>query len=88
MEGRRHGRGGGGVGDAWGCEARARRQVPTSGGRRRGAGGEDWESSPCNTYAKWRDVLESSGDWQAAWDIYKCVLIHSFTLWHLHFTRL
>ena len=43
MEGRRHGRGGGGVGDAGGCGARVRRHVPTSGGRRRGAGGEGWE---------------------------------------------
>ena len=44
MEGRRHGRGGGGVGDAGGCGALASRHVPTSGGRRRGAGGEGWES--------------------------------------------
>ena len=44
MEGRRHGRGGGGVGDAGGCGARARRHVPTSGGCRRGAGGERLES--------------------------------------------
>ena len=28
MEGRMHGRGGGGVGDAGGCGARARRHVP------------------------------------------------------------
>ena len=44
MEGRRHGRGMGGVGDAGGCGARARRHVPTSGGCRRGVGGEGWES--------------------------------------------
>ena len=44
MEGRRHGRGGGGVGDAGGCGAHARRHVPTRGGCRRGAGGEGWES--------------------------------------------
>ena len=44
MEGTRHGRGGGGVGDAGGCGARSRRHVPTSGGRRRGVGGEGWES--------------------------------------------
>ena len=44
MEGRRHGRGGGGVGDAGGYGARARRHVPTSGERRLGAGGEGWES--------------------------------------------
>ena len=44
MEGRRHGRGWGEVGDARGCGARARRHVPTSGGCRRGAGGEGWES--------------------------------------------
>ena len=37
MEGRRHGRGGGAVGDAGGCGARARRHVPTSRGRRRRA---------------------------------------------------
>ena len=44
MEGRRHGRGWGGVGDAGGCGACACRHVPTSGGCRRGAGGEGWES--------------------------------------------
>ena len=44
MEGIRHGRGGGGVGDAGGCGACAHRHVATSGGRRRGAGGEGWES--------------------------------------------
>ena len=44
MDGRRHGRGRGGVGDAWGCRARARRHVPTIGGRRRWAGGEGGES--------------------------------------------
>ena len=44
MEGRRHGRGWGDVGDARGCGARARRHVPTSGGCKRGAGGEGWES--------------------------------------------
>ena len=30
------------MGDAGGCGARARRHVPTSGGCRRGAGGEVW----------------------------------------------
>ena len=44
MEGRRHSRGCGGVGDAGGCGAHARRHVPTSGGRRRGEGREGWES--------------------------------------------
>ena len=44
MEGRRHGRGWGGVRDAGGCGGRTRRHVPTSGGCRRGAGGEGWES--------------------------------------------
>ena len=44
LEGRRHGRGSGGVGDAGGCGARAPRHVSTSGGRRRGAGGEGWVS--------------------------------------------
>ena len=44
MEGRWHSRGGGGVGDAGSCAPRVRRHVPTSGGRRRGAGGEGWES--------------------------------------------
>ena len=44
MKVRRHGRGWGGVGDAGGCSARARRHVPTSGGCRRVASGEGWES--------------------------------------------
>ena len=44
MEGGRHGRGGGGVGAAGGCGAHARRHVPTSGVRRRGAGAEGRES--------------------------------------------
>ena len=44
MEGRRHSRGWGEVGDAGGCRARARRHVPASGGCRRGAGGKGWES--------------------------------------------
>ena len=44
MEGRRYGRGGGGVRDARGCGTRARRHVPTCGGRRRGPGGEGWEA--------------------------------------------
>ena len=44
MEGRRHSRGWGEVGDAGGCSARARRHVPTSGGCIRGAGGERCES--------------------------------------------
>ena len=44
MEGRRHGRGWGEVGDAGGCGARARWHVPASGGCRRGAGGKGWES--------------------------------------------
>ena len=44
MKGRRHGRGGAGVGSAGGCRARARRHMPTSGGRRWGAVGEGWES--------------------------------------------
>ena len=44
MEGRRHGRGWGEVGDAGGCGARARRNVPASGGCRRGAGWKGWES--------------------------------------------
>ena len=44
LEGRRYGRRWGEVGDAGGCGARARRHVPTSGGCRRGAGGEGWES--------------------------------------------
>ena len=43
-EGRRHGRGGGGRGAAGGREAGARRHLPTSGGRRRRADGEGWES--------------------------------------------
>ena len=46
MEGEKHGRGVGGVGDAGGCRARARWHVPTSGGRRRGAEGAGWESHP------------------------------------------
>ena len=44
MEGTRHGRGWCEVGHAGGCGARARRHVPTSGGCRREAGGEGWES--------------------------------------------
>ena len=41
MEGRRHGRGWGEVGDAGGCGARARWHVPTSRGYRRGGGWEE-----------------------------------------------
>ena len=37
MDGRRHGRGGGGVGDAGGCRARAHRHV-------RGAGEDGWDT--------------------------------------------
>ena len=44
MEGRRHGQGGGGVGDAGVCGVRVRRHGPTSGGRGRAVGGEGWES--------------------------------------------
>ena len=44
MEGSRHGLGWGEVGDAGGCGARARRNVPASGGCRRGAGWKGWES--------------------------------------------
>ena len=43
MDGRRHGRGRGGAGDGV-REPRSPRHVPTSGGRRRGAGGEGWKS--------------------------------------------
>ena len=44
MEGRRRNRGGGGVGAAGGGRARARRYVPTCGGRRPGAVGKGWEA--------------------------------------------
>ena len=44
MEGRRHGRGGGGVGAARGGGARTRMHVHTCGGRKRGAFEEGWET--------------------------------------------
>ena len=44
IEGRRHGRGGGGVGDAGGGGVLARRRMPTCGRRRRGPVREGWEA--------------------------------------------
>ena len=67
MEGRRHGRGGGGVGDAGGCGARARWHVPTGGGSRRGAGGESWESHRARCLRVTHDVQRKSSFAMRRW---------------------
>ena len=61
MEGRRHGRGWGKGGDAGGCGARARRHVPSSGGCRRGAGGEGRESQSVGPLRELFHVRLASG---------------------------